>query len=68
MVRFINFNNRGKVILERFYYVDIFQDGEEDRGGVISFQYRKKKKEVVEKYYWKLKSKQIQAVLDIIWE
>lgn len=62
------FDQAGKVILNRPHYFDIFQDGEEERGAVISLQHRKKKKEVAEKYHWKLTPKQIQAVVDSIWK
>lgn len=61
------FDKIGKVILNRPYYFDIFQDGEEEAGGVISLQHRKKKKEVADKYHWQLKPQQIQAVIDCIW-
>ena len=62
------FDQAGKVILNRPHYFDIFQDGEEERGAVISLQHRKKKKEVAEKYHWKLTTKKIQAVVDSIWK
>ena len=61
------FDKTGNVILNRPYYFDIFQDGEEEAGGVISLQDRKKKKEVAEKHHWTLKPKQIQKVIDCIW-
>ncbi|GMR16613.1 MAG: hypothetical protein BMS9Abin31_0968 [Gammaproteobacteria bacterium] len=61
------FDKKGKVILDRPHYFDIFQDGEEEAGGVINLQHRKKIKEVAEKYHWKLKSEQIQKVIDCIW-
>lgn len=61
------FDQTGKVILDRPYYFDIFQDGEEEAGGVISLQHRQKKKEVADKYHWKLKPDQIQKVIDLIW-
>lgn len=61
------FDKSGKVILNRPYYFDIFQDGEEEAGGVISLVHRKKKKEVEARYRWKLKPDQIQKVVDCIW-
>ena len=61
------FDQTGKVILNRPYYIDIFQDGEEEAGGVISLQHRKKKKEVADRFRWKLKPSQIQKVVDCIW-
>lgn len=61
------FDKTGKVILNRPYYFDIFQDGEEEAGGVVSLQHRKKKKEVEDRYRWKLKPDQIQKVIDCVW-
>lgn len=61
------FDKTGKAILNRPYYFDIFQDSAEEAGGVISLQHRKKKKGVEDRYRWKLKSDQIQKVIDCIW-
>ena len=61
------FDQEGCVIDNGPYYIDIFQDNEEDSGGVISLKHRKKKKEAKEKYCWKLKPDQIQKVVDCIW-
>ena len=61
------FDSKGKVILDRFHYVDILQDLAEERGGMIDLQHRKKKKEVAEKFQWTLKARQIQQVIDEIW-
>lgn len=61
------FDAWGQVILDRPHYFDIFQDWEEEAGGVISLQHRKKKKEVVDKYRWTLNSEQIQSVVESIW-
>jgi len=60
------FDNTGKVILGRPHYFDLFQDYDEEVGGVISLQHRKKKKEVADKYHWKLNPKQIQTVINLI--
>ena len=62
------FDQHGYVIDNRPHYIDIFQDNEEDSGGVISLQHRKKKKETLEKFHWKLKPRKIQQVLDCIWQ
>ena len=61
------FDQEGCVIDNGPYYIDIFQDHEEETGGVISLDYRKKKKEVEDRYRWKLKPDQIQKVVDCIW-
>lgn len=61
------FDQMGKINLERPHYIDIFQDDEEAAGGVICLQYRKKRKEVLEKYHWKLKPAQIQKVIGCVW-
>ncbi len=61
------FDKKGGIILDRPHYFDIFQDGIEETGGVISLQHRKKKKEVAEKYHWKLNPQQVQVVIDCIW-
>ena len=61
------FDKSGRVILDKLHYIDIFQDLDEEAGGVISLQHRKKKKDVAEKYHWKLNSQQIQAVIESVW-
>ena len=61
------FDKAGKVILEQPHYHDLLQDLDEQAGGVINLQHRKKTKEVAEKYHWTLKPKQIQKVIDCIW-
>lgn len=61
------FDKAGYVISDKPYYFDLFQDIDEKESGVISFEYRKKKKEVEDRYRWKLKPDQIQKVVDCIW-
>lgn len=61
------FDEAGKVISDQRYYFDVLQDIEEEKGGTVSLLHRKKKKEVAEKYHWKLKPDQIQKVIDLIW-
>jgi len=61
------FDKTGKVVLNRPYYFDIFQDHAEEAGGAISLQHRKNKKDVEDRYRWKLKPDQIQKVIDCIW-
>lgn len=61
------FDSRGYVILDIPYYFDLLQDLEEEAGSVINLQHRKKKKEVADKYHWKLKPGQIQKVIECIW-
>ena len=62
------FDKNGYVILDKPYYFDLLQDNDERTGDVISLQHRKKKKEVTDKYYWKLKPGQIQKVVECIWK
>ena len=62
------FDQNGCIIDKGPYYIDIFQDDEEDAGGVVSLQHRKKKKEAKETFCWKLKPGQIQQVIDCIWK
>ena len=61
------FDNSGRVILNRPYYIDLLQDLDEEAGGVISLQHHKKKKNVAKKFHWKLKPQQIQQVIECIW-
>lgn len=61
------FDYNGCAINNGPYYIDVFQDYEEETGGVISLKHRKKKKEVADKYQWKLKPGQIQKVITCIW-
>lgn len=61
------FDRSGRIIDDDRNYFDLLQDVDERAGGVINLQHRKRKKEVWEKYYWELNSKQIQAVIDCIW-
>ena len=61
------FDKEGRVILDKPHYLDIFQDLDEEAGGVINLQHRKKTKEVADKYHWELDSQQIQWVLECIW-
>ena len=61
------FDKAGNVILDKPYYFDLFQDIDEKESGMISLEHRKKKKEVENKYRWKLKPDQIQKVIDCIW-
>lgn len=49
-------------------YINIFQDNVEESGGVISLTHRKKKKDTLEKFHWKLQAGQIQQVIDCIWK
>ena len=61
------FDKEGRIILNKPHCLDIFQDLDEEAGGVINLQHRKKKKEVADKYYWELNPQQIQQVLECIW-
>jgi len=61
------FDKAGNIISGKPYYFDLFQDCDEEAGGMISFEHRKKKKEVADKYCWKLKPDQIQKVINCIW-
>ncbi len=61
------FDKEGRVILDKPHYLDIFQDLDEEAGGVINLQHRIKKKEVADKYHWELDPQQIQQVLGCIW-
>ncbi len=58
------FDKSGKIILNEPYYFDLLQDLDEDRGGVINLQHRKKKIATFDKYCWELNAQQIQAVID----
>lgn len=60
------FDKSGRVI-EHSHYFDLLQDADEEAGGVISLQHRKKKKDVAKKNHWKLNSQQIQAVIESVW-
>ena len=61
------FDKDGSVILDKPHYFDLLQDMDEDAGAVINLQHRKKKKEITDKYYWKLNPQQIQRVIECIW-
>lgn len=61
------FDHSGKFISEVPYF-DLLQDTDEESGGVVSLEHRKKKKSFFEKYYWELNAQQIQAVIDCIWK
>lgn len=61
------FDRSGRIILNEPYYFDLLQDLDEACGGVIDLQHRKKKKQALDKYCWKLNAQQIQAVIDCIW-
>ena len=61
-----HFDRFGKIIPNQPYF-DLLQDMDEASGGVINLRHRKRIKEVREKNYWELNSKQIQAVIDCIW-
>lgn len=61
------FDKDGRVILDKPHYFDLLQDMDEDAGAVINLQHRKKKKEITDKYYWKLNPQQIQRVIECIW-
>lgn len=62
------FEQNGYIIDNGPHYIDVFQDYEEETGGVISLEHRKKKKEAAAKYHWELKQAQIQQVIDCIWK
>lgn len=59
------FDYAGRVLLEKPHYFDLLQDLDET-GGVISLHHRKMKKEASDKHCWKLNTRQIQAVIDLI--
>ena len=61
------FDKFGRIILNELAYFDLLQDLEEDSGGVINLQHRKKKKEAFDKYCWELNSQQVQTIIDCIW-
>lgn len=61
------FDKDGRVIMNNPYYLDLLQDLDEDAGGIINLQHRRKKKEIAHKYHWKLIPQQIQRVINYIW-
>jgi len=61
------FNKAGNIISDKPHCIDIFEDIEEETSRVINLQYRKKKKEVLNKYYWRLNAQQIQQIVSEIW-
>lgn len=61
------FDRDGYIIDNEPHYFDLLQDNDEETGGVISLEHRKKKKEAVDRDHWELKPRQIQQVLDCIW-
>ena len=61
------FDDSGRILSDAPCYFDLLQDLEEDTGGVINLQHRKKKKDFSDKYQWELNSQQVQAVLDCVW-
>ena len=62
------FDKTGRIIVNEPQYFDLLQDMDEASGGVISLQHHKKKKAAFDKYNWELNSKQVQAVIDNIWQ
>ena len=61
------FDKSGRIILDEPPCFDLLQEMDEAADGVINLQYRRGKKEVLDKYYWELNSQQIQTVIDCIW-
>lgn len=61
------FDKVGSIISDKPHCIDIFEDAEEEISRVINLQYRKKKKEVFNKYYWTLNARQIQQIVSEIW-
>lgn len=53
------FDKAGYVISDKPYYFDLFKDLDEKESGVIGLEHGKKKKEVEDRYRWKLKPDQI---------
>jgi len=61
------FDENGRVILDKPHYFDLLQDLDEATGGVINLQHRKLKINTASKYQWQVNAKQIQLIVDNIW-